>query len=67
MTNIGHNAIEILERLELDLLDRQITALHEVEHDLIVHARKREHAEAVCGLLNFLSEFYESLRRDAKT
>ena len=42
-------------------------ASRRVEHDLIVHARKREHAEAVCGLLNFLSEFYHALRQDAET
>ena len=56
------DALEIINGLDLELLDRQITSLHEIE----VSNLTEEQSEDVTGLCNFLSSLYASLTKESE-
>lgn len=58
MTEVTTNATKVLAGLDLELLDSQITSLHQIEEHEALNAGQRE---AVTGLCEFLSLLYAAL------
>ena len=63
MPSIDYRTMEVIDGLDLDLLDKQIETLHQVEEDLIEQGRTLE-TDHITGLLNFLSSLYNALHAD---
>jgi len=54
-------SIEVLERLDLDLLDKQIKTLSRLCDSTHIHPVYRKHVEGVC---DFLVDLYNAMRTE---